>query len=111
MVLSTTPARDPGEGGDASHLGVNVCSGNDKVIDTRHDRTLTAGDWAGVAVITGDAFISVEIDSSPGNLHGIDKDTHWVVTNDLVDEPDHLTRKALDHLMEFFDQRLHEVAP
>jgi dienelactone hydrolase len=54
----------------------------------------------------GDNFIGVEIDSSPGNPHGIRKAAHSVVTDDLVDEPGHPTREALDQVLDFFRERL-----
>jgi dienelactone hydrolase len=54
----------------------------------------------------GDAFIGIEIDSSPGNAAGIAKRAHSVLTNDLVDEPGHPTREALDRVLAFFDERL-----
>jgi dienelactone hydrolase len=54
----------------------------------------------------GDKFISVEIDSSKGNEHGIKRIAHSVVTNDLVDEVGHPTREALDRVLSFFDERL-----
>jgi dienelactone hydrolase len=54
----------------------------------------------------GDGFISVDIDSAPGNAFGIKKSAHSVLTNDLVDEPGHPTRVALDQVLAFFTQRL-----
>jgi dienelactone hydrolase len=54
----------------------------------------------------GDAFIAVEIDSSPGNPHGIARRAHSVLTNDLVDEPGHPTRAALDRVLAFLHERL-----
>jgi dienelactone hydrolase len=54
----------------------------------------------------GDRFLAVEIDSSPGNAHGIRKAAHSVLTEDLVDEPGHPTREALDHVLSFFRERL-----
>jgi dienelactone hydrolase len=56
----------------------------------------------------GDGFIGVEIDSSDGNQWGIPKRAHSVLTNDLVDEPGHPTREALDRVLEFFRTRLVE---
>jgi dienelactone hydrolase len=55
----------------------------------------------------GDAFIAVEIDSSPGNPHGIKKRAHSVLTEDLLDEPGHPTRDALEQVLTFFGDRLH----
>lgn len=54
----------------------------------------------------GDGFVAVEIDSSPGNPHGIKKSAHSVLTNDLVDEPGHPTRDALDKVLDLFAERL-----
>jgi dienelactone hydrolase len=54
----------------------------------------------------GDAFVGVEIDSSAGNPHGIRKAAHSVLTDDLVDEPGHPTRDALDQVLDLFRKRL-----
>jgi dienelactone hydrolase len=54
----------------------------------------------------GDRFVAVEIDSSPGNPHGIRKRAHSVLTEDLVDEPGHPTRDALEQVLDLFRQRL-----
>jgi dienelactone hydrolase len=54
----------------------------------------------------GDAFIDVEIDSSPGNEHGIRRVAHSVLTEDLVDEPGHPTHDALLQVLDFLTTRL-----
>jgi dienelactone hydrolase len=54
----------------------------------------------------GDAFVGVEIDSSAGNAHDIRKQAHSVLTRDLVDEPGHPTRDALDQVLDLFRKRL-----
>ena len=54
----------------------------------------------------GDAFIAVEIDSGKGNPHDIKRTAHSVLTRDLVDEPGHPTRDALDRVFAFMDERL-----
>jgi dienelactone hydrolase len=54
----------------------------------------------------GDAFIGVEIDSSPGNPWGHPKSAHSVLTEHLVDEPGQPTRDALDQVLTFFRDRL-----
>jgi dienelactone hydrolase len=54
----------------------------------------------------GDAFVGVEIDSSPGNPHGLGVRAHSVLTDDLVDEPGHPTRDALDQVLALFHRRL-----
>jgi dienelactone hydrolase len=54
----------------------------------------------------GAGFEAIEIDSSPGNPHGIRRNAHSVVTNDLVDREGHPTRRALDRVLSFFKERL-----
>jgi dienelactone hydrolase len=54
----------------------------------------------------GEAFEGIEIDSSEGNPYGIKKTAHSVLTIDLVDEPGHPTREALDRVLAFLAQRL-----
>jgi dienelactone hydrolase len=56
--------------------------------------------------LLGDAFIGVEIDSSPGNPYGHGKRAHSVLTDDLDDRPGTPTRDALDQVLEFFRTRL-----
>src|SRR5450631_3183206 len=52
----------------------------------------------------GDAFEAIEIDSSPGNPDGILASSHYVLTADLVDEPGHPTRAALDRVLAFLTE-------
>jgi dienelactone hydrolase len=54
----------------------------------------------------GDAFVAVEIDSSPGNADGYRKGAHSVLTEDLIDRPGTATRAALDQVLELFRTRL-----
>jgi dienelactone hydrolase len=54
----------------------------------------------------GDAFIGVELDSSPGNPHDHKRSAHSVLTSDLDDRPGTPTREALDQTLTFFTDRL-----
>lgn len=54
----------------------------------------------------GEAFEGIEVDSSPGNPHGIERIAHSVVTNHLVDREGHPTREALDRVLAFFEEQL-----
>ena len=54
----------------------------------------------------GAAFEGIEIDSSPGNPAGIPSRAHSVLTLELVDEPGHPTRAALDRVLTFLTERL-----
>jgi dienelactone hydrolase len=54
----------------------------------------------------GDAFVGVEIDSSPGNPEGYPKNAHSVLTEHLIDEPGSATRTALDQVLDLFRARL-----
>lgn len=49
---------------------------------------------------------AIEIDSSPGNPAGIRRKAHSVLTVDLVDEPGHPTRDALDRVLAFLRRQL-----
>ena len=54
----------------------------------------------------GAGFEAIEIDSSPGNPHGIPRTAHSVVTIDLVDREGHPTQAALHRVLAFFRERL-----
>jgi len=54
----------------------------------------------------GDNFLAVEIDSGPGNLHGISRRAHSVLAIDRVDTPGHPTDDALERVLGFFRERL-----
>jgi dienelactone hydrolase len=54
----------------------------------------------------GDGFESIEIDSSAGNPHGISRNAHSVLTNDLVDQAGHPTRHALERTLAFLREHL-----
>lgn len=54
----------------------------------------------------GDAFEGIEIDSGPGNAHGIRRRAHSVVTLDLVDADGHPTQRALQRLLAFLHEQL-----
>jgi dienelactone hydrolase len=54
----------------------------------------------------GAAFEAIEIDSGPGNPHGIPRSAHSVVTTHLVDADGHPTRAALERVLTFFGERL-----
>jgi hypothetical protein len=58
----------------------------------------------------GDAFIGVEIDSSKGNPWGFPRIAHSVLTEHLVDEPGNPTQDALHQVLDFFRERLVDVA-
>ena len=59
----------------------------------------------------GDGFEAIEIDSGPGNPHGIPQSAHSVLTVDLVDRPGHPTRAALERVLAFFRERLLDREP
>ena len=70
------------------------------------DRAVPDARWARYKQELGDNFIGVEIDSSPGNPHGIKRTAHSVLTEHLVDEPGHPTKDALDRVIAFFREKL-----
>ena len=72
--------------------------------------TVGEGGWVDLAepiiVKAGDAFIAVELDSSPGNPHGHPKNAHSVLTEHLQDREGTPTRAALDQTLTFFREKL-----
>jgi dienelactone hydrolase len=70
------------------------------------DRLVPAERFARLREELGDAFIAVEIDSSPGNPHGISRLAHSVLAFDYVDEVGHPTRDALERVLDLFRERL-----
>ena len=70
------------------------------------DPLVTAARFRTLAEQLGDRFVAVEIDSSPGNPHGIPREAHSVLTDHLVDEPGHPTRDALDQVLTLLRDRL-----
>ncbi|HEX8802846.1 MAG TPA: dienelactone hydrolase family protein [Acidimicrobiales bacterium] len=70
------------------------------------DRLVPSERFARLREELGDAFVGVEIDSSPGNPHGIPKKAHSVLTDHLVDEPGHPTQDALHRVLDLFRTRL-----
>jgi dienelactone hydrolase len=76
-----------------------------------HDKGSPAERFETMRTALGPAFESVEIDSSPGNPFGIPTRAHAVLTVDLVDEPGHPTRAALDRVLAFLDQQLRPEEP
>jgi len=70
------------------------------------DRAVPDARWARYKAELGDNFIGVEIDSFPGNPHGIKKAAHSVLTEELVDQAGHPTKDALDRVLAFLRDRL-----
>lgn len=75
-----------------------------------HDRLAAPERFETLRRELGDAFVGVEIDSSPGNPWGLRRQAHSVLTEDLVDEPGHPTRDALEQVLDLFRTRLVEPA-
>jgi dienelactone hydrolase len=70
------------------------------------DRAVPDTRWARYRAEFGDNFIGVDIDSSPGNPHGIKRTAHSVLTEHFVDQPGHPTRDALDRVLAFLREKL-----
>lgn len=71
-----------------------------------HDRIVPAERFKRLSQELGDAFVGVEIDSSPGNPWGHKRVAHAVLTHDLKDEPGQPTRDALDQVLDLFRRKL-----
>jgi dienelactone hydrolase len=71
-----------------------------------HDKGCPADRFETLRRTLGHAFECIEIDSSPGNPFDIRPRAHSVLTVDLVDQPGHPTRAALDRVIAFLGERL-----
>ena len=71
-----------------------------------HDRLVPDERWARLREVLGDRFLSIEIDSGPGNPDKIGGLAHSVLTFDLIDRPGHPTRAALDRVIAFLRDKL-----
>lgn len=70
------------------------------------DKMAPSERFARLSAELGDAFVAVEIDSSPGNAEGYRKQAHSVLTEDLIDEPGSASRAALDQVLDLFRTKL-----
>ena len=73
-----------------------------------HDPLVSEDRFESLRRELGDGFEAIEIDSSPGNPHGIKGTAHSVVTSDLVDEAGHPTQAALHRVISLFKDRLQQ---
>lgn len=71
-----------------------------------HDPLCPGARFATLRRALGDGFEAIEIDSGPGNPHGIARRAHSVLTTDLVDAAGHPTRAALERVLALFRERL-----
>ncbi len=87
----------------AERAGAGLC-----VLGLRfsEDRLAPPERFAALAEMLGDAFVAVEIDSSPDNANGLGARAHSVLTEELVDRPGHPTPDALELVLGFLAERL-----
>jgi len=71
-----------------------------------HDRFVPEERFRRLREELGDAFVAVEIDSSPGNPHGHPRMAHSVLTEHLIDREGSPTRAAVDQVLDLFRNRL-----
>lgn len=71
-----------------------------------HDKAAPAQRFAALARTLGEGWRVVEVDSGPGNSHGIPVRAHSVLAGDYVDEPGHPTVAAYDTVVAFLHERL-----
>lgn len=93
---------------DLATVKRRVCDEGAKVLGMRFtgDPMVPAERFERLRQELGEGFEAIEIDSSPGNPHGIPRTAHSVVTKDLVDEAGHPTAAALARVIGFFRERL-----
>lgn len=70
------------------------------------DRLCPAARFTSLRAAFGNRLHTIEIDSSPGNQHGIGATAHSVLAGDFVDDPAHPTRQAYDAVVALLRQQL-----
>ncbi|HEX8496674.1 MAG TPA: hypothetical protein VF661_05720, partial [Actinomycetales bacterium] len=70
------------------------------------DKAVPDARFAALGEMLGEGWRVVEIDSSPGNPHGLTARAHSVLSNDYVDEPGHPTVAAYETVVDFLRERL-----
>ncbi len=93
---------------DLAEVQRRVREEDGKVLGLRFsaDRLCPAARFQALREALGDGFEAIEIDSSPGNPHGISSSAHSVLARHLVDEDGHPTRDALERTLSFLAERL-----
>lgn len=76
-----------------------------------HDRLSPPERFETLRELLGEGFVGIEIDSSPGNPHGIPAEAHSVLTGFYVDEPGHPTHEAFQRVLVLFRERLDQPPP
>jgi dienelactone hydrolase len=71
-----------------------------------HDPYVPRERYEKLRQLFGGAFRGFEIDSSPGNPHGLSQKSHSVLTRHFRDEQGHPTRQACDQVIAFFKEKL-----
>ncbi len=84
------------------------CAGGVKVLGLRFsaDKMSPPERFSRLRQELGDAFVAVEIDSSPGNREGYRRAAHSVLTEDLRDVEGSATQSALQQVLEMFQAKL-----
>ncbi len=70
------------------------------------DRLVPTARFEALREALGPLAETIEIDNAKGNVHGIKRTAHSVLTNDLVDAVGHPTRAALERVLGFLRERL-----
>jgi len=113
LPLAPTGAarRDPGcSARELAEVRARARRGELRVAGLRfsHDRRCPPERLIGLRRVLGAAFDLIEIDSGPGNPHGLPPDAHHVLTEGYVDRPGHPTVQALARVVTLIRSR---VAP
>jgi dienelactone hydrolase len=108
FTLSAAHRRDLGISDDDLETVKGRCASGASVIGLRFsgDKLAPADRFARLREELGDAFVAVEIDSSPGNAEGYRKGAHSVLTEDLKDVEGSASRDALDLVLDLFRTKL-----
>jgi dienelactone hydrolase len=104
FALSAAHRSDLGISDDDLAKVKQRCAAGTTVLGLRFsgDKLAPADRFARLRDELGDAFVAVEIDSSPGNAEGYRKGAHSVLTEDLKDVDGSASRDALERVLDLF---------
>lgn len=112
--LTRGARRDPGCSADElAELCARARRGEFRAAGVRfsHDRLCPPQRFAALRAALGGAFEIIQIDSGPGNHHGIPRSAHSVLTDHYVDRPGHPTVEALQRVVNLIRSRIAPQEP
>lgn len=106
--VGSSRARDLGVADEDVAIALERAENGLEILGFRfsHDYVCPAARFEHLSEVFGDAFIGIELDSSPGNPYGFSRSSHSVLTHEYVDEKNHPGHLAFECLVDFLHEHL-----